>query len=909
MRISMNVQRNLLRESFKQGYQQALPKGQQVVLQNRDQEVDMGNQVEEDEEPSSSGSDPEGLPEEEERTQLEILEEGHQASKFMPAKGPVLAADEGSRPASVDFRNSESSAAQTPKSAFKTVPLEQLLLHNTDTTVKPIIGNREIEKVPPVTFNPHTLPTEAWDPQQVMQKIDSPELEAHLSQVYSVLVSSTNSAERLNLLSYLELIISNSTVANRIVNSVFVEFLIRILRSSKTTSLRMRICSIIGQIVRYATVIETEVAQMRIGALLADYVKDKNDKVRRRAMAALGEYLFYAATQTDDDSSDPAWEVSTSQVALLVRVMRQSEDEVLRFYAVKTIENITAQSHSAGVRFAISDSATQLIAVFSNTKLEAMKISAIVAVSHITRLNPSLFSGVVERLGLRTIVGCLNEGPGRIQQAILTMLLLGLQAPPPRLSSTLLEDRGFFPALTALLEHSEVVIRGKSLLVLMFLVKTNPRWLVKAGEGKFFPMLDRLTRDSYKYVQCCLHHLLETLTEVTQLILQNAAEEVSHSTRSSAGKPGLTMLGVLEHTCGSPAVRSRLNYDVVLKALSVILTAGAEGVQAVLTILDGICADQKSLGQYAEVVLNGLLPAMIARLTLDNADLRCQVLKATYDLLVPFISDVQFYEPGNSSKVTTKLINELLIQQVLPLLPHLLRDQDPIPLYAQKLVSIVLDHCLAFVSILKRHGVLTQMLDDFEPTQTKLNGHIVSIVKRVVESKELSLSDLVSMRLVPRVNAVIQYLSEQDWCLELTLDILLGLLFFTAEQLRAPRADAEAVLNCTYSLVENIGFCGKLSFKPVKTTQELAEKASSCLSMLVQLFGRRSLRTSASSQFTGLLRHSNVNVLKAALKLAQWGLQQGELRREVVERAVADLVEHPDSTVAAAALDVYRTVS
>mmetsp|Transcript_8196 Transcript_8196/g.16118 ORF Transcript_8196/g.16118 Transcript_8196/m.16118 type:complete len:1213 (+) Transcript_8196:4271-7909(+) len=912
MRISQNVQRNLLRESFKEGYEQATPRGQQVVLQNRDQEIDIGNKGDEEDDAPSGGSDPEGLPEEEENTsRLEILEEDRRPAKFKPVAErtrPMLVSDEDGRPSSVNPRSSDNtqSTAQTPssKASIKTIPVDQLLLHNSDTTVKPIIGNKEIEKVPPVTFNPQTLHTEAWDPQQVVAKIDSPELEAHLNQVYSILMSSVNAAERLNLLSYFELIISNSTVANRIVNSVFVELLLRILRSSKTTSLRARICSIIGQIVRHATVIETEVAQMGIGNLLADYVKDKNDKVRRRAMAALGEYLFYAATQTDDEHSDPVWEVSTSQVALLIRVMRQTDDEVLRFYAVKTIENITAQSQSAGVRFAISDTATQLIAVFNTSKLETLRVSAIVAVSHVTRLNPSLFAGVIERLTLRTIVSCLTEGSARVQQAILTMLILGLQSPPQRLSTTLLDDRGFFPALVGLFENNEVVIRGKSLLVFMFLVKLNTRWLSKACEGKFFPLIERMSRDNYKYVQCCLHHLVEALTEITHLILQNAAEEVSRAGRSSGNKAALTLMPLLEHVCASPLIRQRLNYDIILRSLSGVLTSGAaDVVQVVLSILDGICSNQKTFAMQAEVVLNGLLPAMMAQINLDNADLRCQVLKATYDLLMPFLSDIAFYEPGNSSKLTTKLINELLIQQVLPLLPKLLRDQDPIPLYAQKLVSAVLDHCLAFVSILKRHGVLTLLLDDFEPTQTKLNAHIVSIVKRVVESKEVSLTDLASMHLVTRLNAVIQYLSEQDWCLELTLDILLELLFLTAEQLRATRVDSDAILVCTQPLIENLSFCVKLSQMP-----DLYEKASNCLTLIIQLYGRRCLRGPIANQILSLLRHSNVNVVKAAIKLVHWGVLQGEIRRETLERTVLELLEHSDSSVSSAAMDLYKAV-
>lgn len=37
---------------------------------------------------------------------------------------------------------------------------------------------------------------------------------------------------------------------------------------------------------------------------MADILKEKSEKVRRKAMAALGEYLFYGATQMDEDSNN-----------------------------------------------------------------------------------------------------------------------------------------------------------------------------------------------------------------------------------------------------------------------------------------------------------------------------------------------------------------------------------------------------------------------------------------------------------------------------------------------------------------------------------------------------------------------------------------------------------------------------
>jgi hypothetical protein len=60
--------------------------------------------------------------------------------------------------------------------------------------------------------------------------------------------------------------------------------------------------------------------------------------------------LFYAATQLDDDNTESGaiWEIPESAVNILVTCLAATEDETVRFYACKTLENITAQSISAG---------------------------------------------------------------------------------------------------------------------------------------------------------------------------------------------------------------------------------------------------------------------------------------------------------------------------------------------------------------------------------------------------------------------------------------------------------------------------------------------------------------------------------------------------------------------------------
>lgn len=66
-------------------------------------------------------------------------------------------------------------------------------------------------------------------------------------------------------------------------------------------NLRIRVCSIIGQLIRHATVIDNELAELDITGAFAKIAKEKNDKLKRKVLATFGEYLFYSATQMDEE--------------------------------------------------------------------------------------------------------------------------------------------------------------------------------------------------------------------------------------------------------------------------------------------------------------------------------------------------------------------------------------------------------------------------------------------------------------------------------------------------------------------------------------------------------------------------------------------------------------------------------
>lgn len=270
IRISQTIQRNIMRESQKGSYKnkEKLEHGD-FMLQSKDQVLEFGDK------PSGQGQE-----------NIENLESREDDLKV--------------------FHQRSNSAVQpnTPaiKNQFKPLPIDQLLIHNTDHAVKPIIESRDSASGPELSINLDNL--EPWTPEEATSKCDSAELETHLTEIYTQLNSNSSSKSKLAYITYIESLITSSSMANKLINSAFVALLLKLLRS-KSSEVKARICSLFGQLLRHATLIESDLAESGIAQSLAEQLRDPKEYTRRKAIAALGEYLFYAATQMDEEDSDP----------------------------------------------------------------------------------------------------------------------------------------------------------------------------------------------------------------------------------------------------------------------------------------------------------------------------------------------------------------------------------------------------------------------------------------------------------------------------------------------------------------------------------------------------------------------------------------------------------------------------
>jgi serine/threonine-protein kinase ULK4 len=163
----------------------------------------------------------------------------------------------------------------------------------------------------------------------------------------------------------------------------------KLLKNYKQSALRSKMCEILGLLIRHATSIDPDILKFGIIAGFMEALKDKSEKVRRKAMAALGELLFYGATQVDEKVSE--WDLSMNLIHSLLKLLKNpSEDEIVKIYCCKSIENITAQAKEVGLKFAQFDTLQVLASCFNSTKNEGFRSSICCTIHHILQLNPTL---------------------------------------------------------------------------------------------------------------------------------------------------------------------------------------------------------------------------------------------------------------------------------------------------------------------------------------------------------------------------------------------------------------------------------------------------------------------------------------------------------------------------------------
>jgi serine/threonine-protein kinase ULK4 len=112
---------------------------------------------------------------------------------------------------------------------------------------------------------------------------------------------------------------------------------------------------------------------------LISFISDNNLELNQKAIATLGEYLFFVATQVEAEldqvklGQKPNWVISQESLTALLFALNHI-DERVKFYALKTIENICSLTTIAKQYFASNDDFINKIIEIINSDCENQEI-------------------------------------------------------------------------------------------------------------------------------------------------------------------------------------------------------------------------------------------------------------------------------------------------------------------------------------------------------------------------------------------------------------------------------------------------------------------------------------------------------------------------------------------------------
>ena len=297
----------------------------------------------------------------------------------------------------------------------------------------------------------------------------------------------------------------------------------------------------------------------------------------------------------------------------------------------------------------------------------------------------------------------------------------------------------------------------------------------------------------------------------------------------------------------------------------------------------------------------------------QSDDIKFLSFKIYTDILTQYIADEQVYNPASggvgegASKggeqqfvggPSSEAIGNAILQSVLPKSMHILTEcQDPIPMFGLRLLSSIIDSNPKLIKQIKKLSSMTpdrstsfsQLLASFyQLNHPRLNRHTIQIMKSLINHRELTLPDLQQLSILPKTQELLTSMlqNKQEWCLELTMDILHDLLTWFNEIVKGNESaiayHIEEVFNnfevCVQLLSQQSGGIGNVS---------LIEKASQCLIQMLQLYAQSQLKKRdiyfVESHFDHLiealaLKSSSERqiIQKRVLKCIYWALIQDE---------------------------------
>ena len=721
-----------------------------------------------------------------------------------------------------------------------------IMMHASDKNIKPIIGNKIIEPdQKPITYDEKMIP---FKPIYKIDKIkelivssdNTVELEKYLKQIVLVFIDFEEKKkydELLNLLNYFETIILSKEISNSIINTVFIQKFIEFL-DINNDQIRIRSCSIIASLIRYATTMNKSLDEYNLAESLISFISDNNILLNRIAIATLGEYLFFVSTQVEAELDQTklglksTWAISQESITALLFALNHI-DEKVKFYSLKTIENICSLTTIAKTYFASNDDFINKIIEIINSDCENPEIrtSAFNTVSHIIRHEPSLIKCFIDKMDSLNYV--IEKESQRNQQYIINCLLFGIAQDNKYVSYINVDE--LIPVLINLLKNSNNVIKPKVILLLS-LIFNQVELITKYGE-KIFELMMKLRKEKhqfYYYVKLFESFMINYCININKRYISIC------ETQTSNNNPEIISILKCFNIIAPYHKISYIIYnkEFLLCTFNLILNSDLKSEQ-IFYAFDSYKAFSEnpfSVEENSDLIINKIFTKLLSLTNKLNDEYRRFPLNICANILTVLLEDEKLYSSTTIEGGKTNQINSLIIT-ILPNIYSLLKNEDTVT-DSLAFLSLIIERNSAFIKFYRNAGIIDYIFVLMKDPNLYSNLNLIKILIKLIESSDTGFKDILELDLIDKVNYMISKdnLEEITVYTEYVIEMLFDLLFKINETKKKFSAnyDKENFKKNFTDKIEKIAVNFKLCIKLLGCENENIQELS-CVNLIFML--------------------------------------------------------------------------
>ena len=787
--------------------------------------------------------------------------------------------------------------------------ISNIMMHGTDKNIKPIIGNKIIEpNQKPVSYDEKMIP---FKPIYKIDKIKDlivyqnnfDELEKYLKQIYIIFVDFNQKKkydELLNLLNYFETIILSKEISNNIINTLFIKLFIDFL-DINNDQIRIRSCSIIASLIRYATNMEKSLDEYNLAESLISFISDNNLQLNRIAIATLGEYLFFVSTQVEAEldqiklGQKSSWSISQESITALLFALNHI-DEKVKFYSLKTIENICSLTTVAKQYFASNDDFINKIIEIINSECENPEIrtSAFNTVSHIIRHEPSLIKCFIDKMD--TISFVIEKESQKNQQYIINCFLFGIAQENKYAEYVNTDD--IIPVLINLLKTSNIVIKPKVILLLS-LIFNQVDIITKYGE-KIFELMMKLRKEKnqfYYYVKLFESFMINYCNSINKRYIN-----ICESQNSNNNPEIISILKCFNIIAPYHKISYIIyNKEFLMCTFNLILNSDLKSEQIFYAFesYKAFSENPFSVEENSDLIINKIFTKLLNFTNKLNDEYRRFPLNICANILTVLLEDEKLYSSTTIEGGKTNQINKLIIT-ILSDIYNLLKNEDTV-IDSLAFLSLIIERNSAFIKFYRNAGIIDYIFVLMKDPNLYSNLNLIKILIKLIESNDTGFKDVLDLDLIDKVNYMISKdnLEEITVYTEYVIEMLFDLLFKINETKRkfSNNYDKENFKKNFTEKIEKIAVNFKLCIKLLGCENENIQELS-CVNLIfmLQFFPNGYIKyingnvKFSSEDIPDLLKgldSSCKKIHKKMIKVFKWIIEYQEDAKEILKNYVS----------------------